>query len=252
MKTFKITLFAAFLMLLLPAKSLAQDQLFWVHDDHVKPGMSEEYAKLTKELVAACNTHNIPNLIWFTIRMDNGTYRWVAPIANMAELDSNPFAPLAEKMGKEKLAALWEKMDKCYDRHNSFLVKNVKELNYMPEDSPAKKPGMDYQKYHFMYVTPSNSDAVAEKIKVLTGLYAKSKAPEHVRIYHSGLGCTEEFYVAVISAKDEADYIKTSDATEKILGDEGKKAMDDLFKIVSRYETVSGYSKPNLSYAPKK
>ncbi len=251
MKTIHFTLVLA-VLILAPTRSISQNQLVWIHDDHVKPSMTTEYTKVAKELADACAQYNVPNLNWLMIRTQNGSYRYISTIPNMAALDSNPFAPLAEKMGKEKLQALWERMDKCYDRHNTFLVRNIKDLTYMPNGYSASTPGMNYRKYHAFYVTPATSDAVAGKIKTITDLYVKKGAKEHYRIYHSGLGCEEEYYCAVISAVDEADYKKTSDETEKLLGEEGKKAMDDLFSSAERYETFSGWVQPELSYIPKK
>ncbi|RZJ66002.1 MAG: hypothetical protein EOO50_11355 [Flavobacterium sp.] len=252
MKTLKITLLLAAFLLLLPAKSNAQNQLVWVHDDHVKPAMQEQYTKLAKELADACKQYNIQNTDWIMIRLSNGVYRYVSTIPNLAALDVNPFKALGEKMGKEKLATLFENMDKCYDKHNSFINSNVKELTYMPDGYSINTPGLNFRKHHYFYVTPSTSDAVAEKMKAVHALYVKNKAKEYFQIYHSSLGCEEEYYLVVVSAKDEADYQKTSDETEKLLGDEGAKAMDALFKATTRYEVTSGYAKQDLSYFAKK
>ena len=252
MRTLKITLLSALFLFLLPTNSISQNQMLWIHEDHVKPSMAEEYKKVTKELVDACIKYNVPNLNWVMIRSQNGTYRYVSQIPNMAALDMNPFAALAERMGKEKLDALWQRMDKCYDRHNTFLVSNLKDLNYMPGAYSVSAPGKNYRKYHYFYVTPSTSDAVAANIKSITNLYVKKAAAEHYRVYRSGMGTEEEYYCVVIPAIDEADYKKTSDETEKLLGDEGKKLMDDLMNNVERYDTYSGSVIPELSYEPKK
>lgn len=251
MKNLKIIIAAALFALLTPAQSIAQNQLLWIHDDHVKPAMTQEYIAAMKELVEACKKHNVADVNWLMNRMDDNTFRFVVQIPNMAALDQNPFAVLEEKMGKEKLEALWTKMDKCYDHHNSFLITNSKSLTYMPNGYSVATPGMNYRKFYYFYTTASTSDAVASKIKAITDLYVKKGAKEHFRIYHSGLGCPEEFYVAVISAKDEADYQKTSDETEKLLGDEGKKAMDDLFKTASRVGRSTGWAQEDLSYSAK-
>ena len=252
MKSLKILAIATVSLLSLPFQSGAQNQMVWIHDDHVKPAMFAEYSKAAKELADACKKHNLQNADWMTIRLNNGTYRSVAAIDNMAELDANLFAPLAEKMGKENLAALWDRFDKCYDKHNSYTIINMKELTYMPDGFTMNPPGQDYRKFHYFYVTPSGSDAAAEKIKAIKAVYAKKGAKENFRVYRSGFGCAEEFYVAVISAKDEQSYIKTSDETEALLGEEGRKAIDDLMKTAERYEVIDGYLKADLGYTSKK
>jgi hypothetical protein len=61
-----------------------------------------------------------------------------------------------------------------------------------------------------------------------------------------------EYFLVVISAKDEISYAKQSDENEALIGEEGKKLLDDLFKNISRYDPVTGYIRPDLSYTSKK
>lgn len=250
MKSLKITLQLAAVLLLMPFYALAQNQLVYVHDDHVKPGMAKEYTQASKEFAEACKKHNIQNADFTVMRMDNGTYRTAAALPNMAALDNNPFSTLGEKMGKENLQALYDRMNKCYDRHNTFFVSNLKDMNYMPD--VAVMSAMNFRKYHTFYVTPSNSKMMAEKMKVIAALYTKKGVKEYFRVYHSGIGCAEEFYTAIVYAKDEADYQKTSDEVEKILGEEGNKAMEDLAKYAERYEVSTAVVKSDLSYTATK
>lgn len=248
MKTLKITLLLAVFGLFAPIATHAQN-LIYVHDDHVKPGMFSEYSKISKEFAEACKAGNVQNADFTVMRLDNGICRTVARIPNMAALDTNPFAAMEEKMGKEKIADLHARYDKCYDRHNSYLVSYIPDLSYA-----AAKPdtGLLYAKFHYMYVKPSQSKTVAEKIKALKEIYAKKKSTEYFDIYHSGIGCDEEFYCAVIWAKDETAYIKQSDDNEKLLGAEGEKIFSEMFTLVDRYEPHSAWEKPELSYTAKK
>jgi hypothetical protein len=243
---FAIALFATYFTL------NAQDQMFSIHIDYVKPSMESEYVEITKAFVAECKKHNLQNADWTEIRFANGTYMTFEAIPNMAALDANNFAPLVEKMGEANFKALFDRFSKCYDRHGSYIINRIESLTYMPEGALAAQEDHNYRKFHYLYVSPTTSKMIAEKMKAIKDLYIKKGSKEYYRVYHSGFGTMGEYYLVIISAKDEKSYITQSDENEKLLGEEGKKLLDDLFINISRYEPVTGYIKPTLSYITKK
>ena len=252
MKNFKNTMLTALVILTATLTMNAQNQLFSIHADYVKPSMESEYVEITKAFVAECKKHNLQNADWTQLRLDNGTYISFEAIPNMAALDANTFAPLVEKMGKEKFNALFDRYAKCYDRHGSYVITRIENLTYMPEGAMAAQEGQNYRKYHYLYVTPSTAKMIAEKMKDIKELYAKKGSKEYYRVYHSGFGTLGEYFLVVISAKDELSYAKQSAENDALLGDEGKKLLDDLFKNISRYDPVTGYLVPDLSYKATK
>ncbi len=252
MKNLKTTMGIAIIMLTAICTMNAQNQMFSIHADYVKPSMESEYVEITKAFVAECKKHNLQNADWTELRMDNGTYITFEAIPNMAALDVDSFAPLVEKMGKENFRALFDRFAKCYDRHGSYIVTRIENLTYMPEGAMAAQEGQNYRKYHYLYVTPSTSKMVAEKMKAIKELYAKKGSKEYYRVYHSGFGTLGEYFLVVISAKDELSYAKQSDENDTLIGDEGKKLLDDLFKNISRYDPITAYVLPNLSYTATK
>jgi hypothetical protein len=252
MKNLKTTTLLAVIMFTANFSLNAQNQLLSIHADYVKPSMESEYVAVSKEFVAECKKYNLQNADWTAVRLDNGTYMTFEAIPNMAALDANAFAPLVEKMGEANFQALFDRFNKCYDRHGSYILTRIESLTYMPEGSIAAQEGNNYRKYHYLYVTPSTSKMVGEKMKAIKELYAKKGSKEYYRVYHSGFGTLGEFFLVAISAKDEQSYAKQSDENEALLGEEGKKLLDDLFKNISRYDPVTGYIRPTLSYITKK
>jgi hypothetical protein len=252
MKNLKTTTLLAVIMFTANFSLNAQNQLFSIHADYVKPSMESEYVAVSKEFVAECKKYNLQNADWTAVRLDNGTYMTFEAIPNMAALDANAFAPLVEKMGEANFQALFDRFNKCYDRHGSYILTRIESLTYMPEGSIAAQEGNNYRKYHYLYVTPSTSKMVGEKMKAIKELYAKKGSKEYYRVYHSGFGTLGEFFLVAISAKDEQSYAKQSDENEALLGEEGKKLLDDLFKNISRYDPITGYIRPTLSYITKK
>jgi hypothetical protein len=246
MKTFKTKLL---IVILLPLATLilnAQNQAYWVHEDQVKLSKKAVYEQVTKDFIEACKKHNLQNADWTTAYMEGGTYLSIAPISKMGDFDTNPLAPLAEKMGKDKFNALFERFNSCYDTHGDYVVYYNESLSYMPN---GRKDGENYRKWHYFHVTPSNSQAFVEKLKAIKTLYENKNAKESYRIYHSGFGVMGEYYVASISALDEEAYVKTSDETETLFGDEGKLLFMGLLDLTHKYEKKSGAMRPDLSYA---
>jgi hypothetical protein len=252
MKILKQTLLIGILSLVATFTLNAQNQMFTIHTDYVKPSMEKEYVSLCKEYAEACKKHNLQNADFTTVRLDNGSFLTFETIANMAALDIDTSAPLADKMGKENFQALLARFNKCYDRHGSYVLTRLENLTYMPEGAMAAQEGNNYRKYHYLYVTPTTAASVRAKIKAIKDLYVKKGSKEYFRVYHSGYGTLGEYFLVAISAKDEQSYAKQSDENDKLLGDEGKKLLGDLFENISRYDPVTGYIRTDLSYTATK
>lgn len=249
MKNFKLTmLFGAFLLFATNMMK-AQDQMYWVHVDNVKPAMQGEYEKVAKEFAEACKTHSVPDVEFDAWRHGNGSYVYSSPMKNFADLDKDGMKPLREKMGADKFKAMFDRFDKCYDSHQSFIATYKSDLSYMPT---GKLSEGDFRKYHFFYVTPSNSKAVAEKLKEIKELFTKKGSKEYYVMLHSGLGTPEEYYLAILGGKNISDYEKISDANNELLGADWDKKWSELYALMMRYETETATYRPDLSYKAKK
>jgi len=250
MKNFKLSILSIGAFLLFITNTLkAQDQMYWVHVDHVKPAMQAEYEKVAKDFADACKTNNVPDFEFNTWRHNDGSYYSSSPLKNFADLDKDGMKPLRDKMGEDKFQAMFDRLDKCYDSHNSFIATVKSDLSYIPT---GKLNEGDFRKYHYFYVTPSNSKALAAKLKEIKELFAKKGAKEYYSILHSGFGAPEEFYVAILAGKDEMDYEKTSAASTAILGEEWGKKWNELYALMNRYETQTSMYRLDLSYPAKK
>lgn len=226
----------------------SQNQAYWVHEDQVKPSMLKEYEAVSKDFVEASKEHNLQDAYWATAHIDGGTYLTISPIDNMADLDKNPLAPLAEKMGEEKFMVLFDRFNECYDTHRDYVVHLIDDLSYMPNGLTTNTVGEDYRKWHFFHVTPQNVTSLRDKIKEIKALYEKKDAKQHYRIYRNGFGSNGDYYLAVISAKDAQSYAKTSAETDELLGEEGESLFDEMMQYVHKYETKTGRMRPDLAY----
>lgn len=256
MKTLKKLLLLSLGLLLTTNIAFAQEkekkeknQAFWIHEDQVKPNMIGEYEKVSKDFVAMCKKHNLQNGDWSTAQMDDGRFLTISPIEKMADFDKNPLAPLAEKVGNEAFGKIFERFDKCYNAHGDYVVVLNAELSYMPNGLSTSTPGEEYRKWHFLHVTPDNIQNLKAKLKDLKAYFAEKNSKMHYRIYHNGFGTMGDYYVAVLSAKDAEDYERKAKENQALLGEQGKKLFDEVFKYVHKFETKSGGMRADLSYA---
>ena len=250
MKTAKLISLLLAIVLLQTTNLFAQNvnQAFWVHEDQVKPSMLKEYEAVSKDFIKACKEHDLKDADWATARIDGGTYLTIAPVNSMADFDKNPMAPLAEKMGEENFRAIFSRFDKCYDTHRNYMVHLIDDMSYMPNGLTTNTEGEDYRKWHFFHVTPQNVANLRNKMKEVKSLYETKGAKQHFRIYRNGFGSTGDYYLVVISAKDAQSYAKTSEETDKLLGEEGEKLFEDLMQYVHKYESKTGRMRPDLAY----
>ncbi|WP_424493848.1 hypothetical protein [Salinimicrobium sp. GXAS 041] len=250
MKTsnFILVLFAA--LLLQSNLLIAQNatRAYWIHEDQVKPSMVKEYESVTKDFIDACQEHKVQDADWTTASINDGKYLTIVPIQEMADLDKNPLAPLAEKMGEENFSKIFTRFNKCYDAHRDYIVHLINDMSYMPNGLTTNTDGENYRKWHFFHVTPNNVSNLRAKMNEIKALYEKKNAKQHFRIYRNGFGTNGDYYLAVISAKDAESYAKTSRETDELLGAEGAKLFEEMMNYVHRYESKTGQMRPDLAY----
>ncbi|TFG73121.1 MAG: hypothetical protein E4H26_10205, partial [Flavobacteriales bacterium] len=124
MKTHKLNFLLVLLLLIVPGSLLQGqgNQAYWVHEDVVKPTMVGEYEGVVKELRDNMIKYNVPEAKFIVTNLADSRYLYVSPLANMAALDKPLFSTLAEKMGRDAMSALFNRMDKCYDVEQDYVI----------------------------------------------------------------------------------------------------------------------------------
>jgi hypothetical protein len=257
MKTTK-TIFLATLMVLLcipfnlNAQSDQKMKLYSVHEDDVKPSMLKEYENSIKEFKDNLTKHSIQDMNFLTVMTDDLKYMYVMPLENMAQLDNQMFATLAQKMGPEEMNNMFDKMDKTYYSHKDYIIMLDEEMSYMPDGISQTQEGMNYRVFHYYYTTPENHANLAKAGKAIKDLYASKKSKSHYRIYRSGFGTDESYFMVAVSAKDPVHLAEMQKANSELLGAEGDKLWYEALKYTSRLESKHGWIRDELSYKANK
>lgn len=249
----KLLLLATLLMpiTMILGQDSGERRSFHIHEDVVKPSMVGEYESIVKEFVGHLKKHEIQEISMIVTNLADSRYLYVEPIKNMADLDNHNFSTLVEKMGKEALGELFDRMDKCYDIEHDYIIHLDEELTYMPEGITQTPEGKDFRKFHYLHVTPANRSTVKKKMKAIKDLFEQKGSKEYYRVYKSGFGARGEFYMVAIASKSPLDQAQISKENDALLGEEGNNAMQALFANLLKYEVYEGRMRPDLAYSPK-
>ncbi len=225
-------------------------QAFWVHEDVVKPSMVNDYEAICKELTDNMKKHNIQEINVMVSNTLDDRYMWISPISSMADIEKPVFATLAEKMGGTAMTDLFNKMDKCYDIEQNYVLNLNEELSYMPEGMTLTPEGQPYRKFHYFHYSPGNRAAVKKNVQAIKNMFASKGSKLHYRVYQSGFGTRGEFYLVAVAAKDAADYAAKVSENNAMLGDEWAELYNEFRGSLTKYEQFEGQMRPDMAYSP--
>jgi len=226
-----------------------QPTMFMVHTDYVKFEMMPKYEELSAKFKALCEEHDVKDINWTTISVEDGRYVYVVPIENMAELDKNHMKEMVEKVGEDKMDEMFNEFDQCYDTYRSEIVHLSKDLSHMPEGySTVDK---NHREYHFLYYPPKNADAMKEAMTKVKEMYEAKGIKNGYEVYHSGFGSDGPYYMVAIAGSSEMSIAEGGEENDKLLGDEKDAVFWDVIKLTSKYDQVEADIRPDLSYNPE-
>ena len=254
MRTQKLTFLSTLILILCAGVLKSQNgssQAYWVHEDVVKPSMIGQYETICKELTDNMKKYNIQEFNVIVSNTADNRYLWISPISGMADIEKPLFKTLSEKMGAEKMGDLFDRMDKCYDIEQNYVIHLDKELSYMPGGIIQTPEGQEYRKFHYYHYTPGNRAEVNKKVKAIKNLFESKGSQLDYRVYRSGFGTRGAFYMVAIAAKDEADYAAKIAANNELMGEEWQINYTDFMSSLKKYEAFEGRMRPDMGYAPK-
>lgn len=243
------------LLIAAPFLGLAQSsghQAYWVHEDRVKPAMSDKYETITKDLVAACKEHNIQDTQWITLRMNDNTYLYVSPVSGMADLDKNGFETLGEKMGADKMGALFARYNDTYSKHGDYIIYLNKDLSYQPGGISQTVEGENYRLMYYNYVSPEHDKGFADTMKKIKSAFEKHNSKISYRVYKSGFGVMGTFYMIAVAAENAAQEAQRGDENWELMKDDFGPLLNELNQHTMKMEEKRGWMRPDLAYQPAK
>jgi hypothetical protein len=222
--------------------------MFVVHTDNVKFEKIPKYEELALKLKESCEKHDITEMSWTAISVEDGRYIYVSPIKNMADLDRKPMESLAKKMGKEEMGKMFEEMDDCYDSHSNSIVHYLPELSYIPDGYSTE--GKNHREYHFLYYSPKNEKEMREALLKVMEMYKTKGVGTGYQVYHSGFGSDESYFMVAVSGKNSLAIATMDEENNALLGEEKNALLWNVIKVAYKYDQVEATVRPDLSYYP--
>jgi len=255
MKNLKITFLLFVMFILLQNTITAQNsdvQMYYVHEDRVKPSMVKESDRIDKELIDLLKKHNIQEANWMAVQKNDQTKLYLSPINSLADLDKDMFKTLGDKIGNDAMTKLFSQYSKCYDEHGDYVINLRKDLSYMPNGMTLTTEGQPYRRFYYNYVTAENVANMTNTFKKVKEVFVKHNGSLHYRVYTPGFGTIGNYFMVVISAKNEEELAKAEGAMwEKMSGDL-QPLFDEMDKYTSKLDMQTGWMRDDLSYSPKK
>ncbi len=219
-----------------------------IHEDQVKPYMSDKYEATVKNLNSKLKEHGIP-FTHYTLRAGDYTYIHAMPMENHAELDVDPFAGLNEKLGEAQAQELWAGFDDCYDTHRSFIVYLEPEYSFQPEG--ADNTGKNWRKWIFWQPLPSKEAEAKEIMKGWVELSKSKGLTMGYNTYSAGFGADAPQYVFVWSGENAGTHYTQDDKDWAALGEEGQAQWQKMKSITLKVSEKTGWYLEDLTYIPE-
>ena len=252
MKTLKNALLGLALAATAAPALLAQDgapksQMIYIHEDPVYPGKVADYEKASKTFLENAKKYKMDDS-FAVFQGSDDTFSNCVLVENMAALDEDPMAAMAEGMGKEAFRAMFTDFDKCYASHRDYMLLRSARLSYMPEGEAFFGEDKPFRKYLTFYYTPENQEAIGKILEKVQKLYVEKKPKMHYNIYISRFGTAENYFMVEEAAEDAIEFETISATDEKALAGVGDELMGELMKLVLRREVKTAKIRPDLSY----
>ena len=236
------------LALMITSTVLAQGdktQLFAVHEDIVKPSMTAKYESTAKALRDLLAEHNEDELTYMTVQTDDNRYLYLSTLENYGQMDNNVWADISEAAGDE-LGEVFKGFDGCYDSHWNYTLRLNHDLSYDSEG--INNDDKLFRHFTWYYIDPSMESEAHAVAKEWKELFASKGVKQSYRIYQSDMGMHSPMYIVIQQAKDQASWLKESEAATKALGEDGAKLSARTAALCNKIEEFNGYMRPDLAY----
>ncbi|WP_411768719.1 hypothetical protein [Winogradskyella sp. A3E31] len=222
-------------------------QMYEIHEDQVKPSMMAQYEKTAKIFADKMREHKIADGDFLTITTDDFRYLSVRPIDSLGQ--ENPgMSELWEKMGQEDFSEMMSGFNPCYDRHGSYVIFMDKELTYMPEGISQTPDGKNYRKFYYIYYSPQNGSKMREAMMDVKKLFESKNSKSSYRVYHSGYGTMDSFYMIAIAGEDAVALAEKAKENDNLLGEDAGPIFQKVIGLALKMEEFTGSVRPELSY----
>lgn len=241
--------------LLLPAAAAAQEdegpQMFFVHQEVVKPSMISEYEAAAVDWMAMMKGSEAAkgNIEYYAYSGPQVGYVYVLPIdgfAHFAEIGEAFDAVEAEQGEPWKKAG--EESSRATDHFEGGFYIYRPDLSYETENPRLSDDEAQWVHWDFWYTLPDKTEDLEAVAKEFVELYRSRGIDTGWSVYQAITGGDLPLYVVAVQARSEADFHANEARLSETLGAEAQKLGMKALKAARRVEPFMARYRPDLSY----
>ena len=227
-------------------------QLYMVFELVTKPSMAKDYETEVKgefALYAECKSP----YPWYGFSTDDFHYYFICPIDNFASLYEidKAYAEMEKKVELERWQDVFKRVNEKSEYYNMYFIRYRQDLSYTPENPRLKPEDAKFISIDFYYIKPGKE---TEFEKVCKDYSALDRRKEITNSYYFAVmdnGPDMPLYIGFATGKNASDLFIHWEKQQEIEGEEGKVLWEKTWAVCRRFETKTGWFRPDLSYIPK-
>jgi hypothetical protein len=241
--------------LLLPAAAPAQEdegpQMFFVHQEVVKPSMIGEYEAAAAEWTKMMSGSDAAKgkIAYYAYSGPQIGYVYVLPIGGFSDFSDigDAFDAVAEEVGAPWKAA-GDRSNTAADHFESGFYVHRPDLSYEPANPRLSEEEAQMVHWDFWYALPDKTDDLEAVAKEFVELYTSKGLDTGWNVYQAITGGDLPLYVVSVLARNEADFHANEARLSELAGAEAEKLGMKALKAARRVEPFIGWFRPDLSY----
>ncbi|MDX2445548.1 MAG: hypothetical protein QNK30_17265 [Bacteroidales bacterium] len=232
-----------------------KSQILMVWKEVVKPSKVGEYEKAFKNAMDSFKEHNYRYPIFLYVTEDNHYYL-VVPISSLDDID-DVFAASNElmgKMGKEEFTKMHEMFTGTYEYGQPMIMYTRPDLSYTPEDMIENTDENTFMYWGFCSGIPGMEKEIETAFKKFVELYSSNNIQNGWQTFMGSIGTEMPYYIYSESGKSQAKFWSLMEEINKNNPELSKQSMEIWNKFMSalrKFETKTGWYRPDLSYFPQ-
>ena len=241
--------------LLLPAGAAAQEddqpQMYFVHQEIVKPSMISQYEAAAADWVKMLQSSAAARekITYSAFSGPQAGFVYVVPVDGFADFADfgEAFESVAEALG-ERWDEVSGRSDAAVDHFESGFYIHRPNMSYEPENPRLGEDEARMVHWDFWYALPGKTEELEAVAKEFVELYSSKGIDTGWNVYEAISGGELPLYVVAVVARDEADFYANEARLNELTGEEGQELGTKALKFARRVDPMIVWMRPDLSF----
>ncbi len=239
---------AFFLLVIQVIAQSADPSMIAIHEDKVLIDKSDAYWNAAAELKKTLEAKKVTGVKYWAFRSDDGSFSFVTPINNFAELDNNMWKNAGNQIGSEIFMKLESAFNGTYLSHQDYIIEYKPDKSFNTESWTEKDV---YREMTFYYLYEDKMDIYNKLLDEWKTAFTGINSTMGYQVYSNGLGMSGPVSIVMTWGENENDmqqeYSKTYEAMKAKWDELWKKSQACVYKVEKR----RFWFVPELTYFPE-